>query len=164
MKGWSVVHTRPHQEARAEVNLKRQGFAPWLPVTKRSRRHARRIDTVSEPLFPGYIFVELDKEEQNWSPINGTYGVKYLITDGKEPKFLPEDFAESIRSLPGDEATYHDFQVRAGDQVKFVSGPFVDSIATVRGMLPNERVKLLLHVLGGSVTTTVSTKDVLPAP
>ena len=43
---WYVVHTRPHQERRAEANLVRQGFRTWLPVMERSRRHARRIDTV----------------------------------------------------------------------------------------------------------------------
>ena len=58
MSRWYVVHTRPHQERRAEANLLRQGFRVWLPVMERSRRHARRIETVRGALFPGYLFVE----------------------------------------------------------------------------------------------------------
>ena len=53
MNRWYVVHTRPHQEGRAEANLVRQGFRVWLPVMERSRRHARRIETVRGALFPG---------------------------------------------------------------------------------------------------------------
>ncbi len=165
MKKLGVVHTRPHQESRAELNLKRQGFIPWLPKTKRARRRARRIDTIFEPLFPGYLFVEIDPAKDDWAPINNTYGVKYLITDGKLPKFLPMEFEESIRLVDAEETetVYSTFDVRPGQRVKFVAGPFVDSIALVRKMLPKDRVKLLIEVLGGNVMATVPRRDVLPA-
>jgi transcriptional antiterminator RfaH len=52
MQRWYVVHTQSYQEARAELNLRRQGFEVWLPLSRRRRRHARRIDTVLAPLFP----------------------------------------------------------------------------------------------------------------
>jgi hypothetical protein len=51
MKRWYVVHTQTHQEARAELNLSRQGLAVWLPLFRRARRHARRIDHVLSPSF-----------------------------------------------------------------------------------------------------------------
>ena len=73
---WYVVHTRPHQERRAEANLLRQGYRAWLPQMERSRRHARRIETVRTPLFPGYLFVELDIAREAWCAINGTFGVR----------------------------------------------------------------------------------------
>ncbi|HQF30164.1 MAG TPA: transcription termination/antitermination NusG family protein, partial [Hyphomicrobiales bacterium] len=64
MAGWYVVSTQPHQEARAESNLVRQGFETWLPRFARERRHARKVDTVLVALFPGYLFVRLDPDVQ----------------------------------------------------------------------------------------------------
>ena len=86
MNRWYVVHARPHQERRAEANLLRQGFRVWLPVMERSRRHARRIETVRSALFPGYLFVELDIERATWRAINGTFGVRRLLADGLYPQ------------------------------------------------------------------------------
>ena len=85
MNRWYVVHTRPHEERRAEANLVRQGFRVWLPVMERSRRHARRIETVHSALFPGYLFAELDIGRAAWRTINGTFGVRRLLADGPPP-------------------------------------------------------------------------------
>ena len=76
MHKWYVVQTRPHQEQRAEVNLARQGYRVWLPVTERSRRQAKRIETGYAPLFPQYLFVQLDIGREPWRAINGTFGVE----------------------------------------------------------------------------------------
>ena len=75
MNRWYVVNTQSHQEARADENLRRQGFYSWLPRFRRPRKHARRTDYVSAPLFPGYLFVRLDPEAERWRSINGTFGV-----------------------------------------------------------------------------------------
>jgi hypothetical protein len=39
VRNWYVVNTHPHQEARAEVNLRQQGYEAWLPAVAQ-RRHA----------------------------------------------------------------------------------------------------------------------------
>src|SRR5690554_1682526 len=96
MKAWYVVNTRPHNECRAEMNLRRQGFNVWLPVLERSRRHARRIETVRAPLFPGYLFIELDLSRDNWWPVNGSYGVRSLLCQGGRPSALPQEFVEGL--------------------------------------------------------------------
>ena len=158
MRKWAVVHTRPHQEVRAEENLKRQGFKTWLPMMLRSRRHARRIDTKREPVFPGYIFVDLDVENERWVAINGTYGVKYLIADSRKPKMLPSDFINALRHTLDEEGncSLSPSGLKKGDLVKIISGPFVDCVATIREMLPGDRTRLLLETLGGTVVATVS--------
>jgi transcriptional antiterminator RfaH len=66
MKRWYVVHTQARQEARAQVNLRRQGFEAWLPVIRRARRDARRVDSTLASLFPRYLFVRLDLTSQPW--------------------------------------------------------------------------------------------------
>ena len=92
---WYVVNTHPHQEARAELNLRRQGFDAYLPRLVRQRRHARRVDMTSVALFPGYLFVRLDAEAQPWRVINNTFGVRRILCDGEQP--LPVEAAARRR-------------------------------------------------------------------
>ena len=59
---WYVVSTKPNQENRAALNLRKQAFEVLLPMMQKKRRHARQIETVLRPLFPGYLFVEFDPD------------------------------------------------------------------------------------------------------
>lgn len=166
MSSWCVVNTLPCQEVRAETNLLRQGYRAWLPVVRRVRRHARRIDLARVPLFPGYIFVELDLDRDTWSPINSTYGVRRILMREARPESLHECFVADLQRTVGEDGTCalppECKELRAGAQVRVVYGPFADNIATVLGLAPKERVLLLLDLLGGKVKTTMPRLAVLP--
>ncbi len=163
--GWYVVHTRPHQERRAETNLVRQGFRVWLPVMERSRRHARRIDTVRTALFPGYLFVALDVERDRWRAINGTCGVRWLLSDGERPQALPGDFVAALTHAVGTDglSTAAPADLQPGDAVTIAAGPFVECAAVVLRLAPGERVEVLLEVLGGRVPARLPRRAVVAA-
>ena len=72
---WFAVRTQPRAEEKAVRHLVNQGFAAYLPRYRRRVRHARRNEIVLRPLFPGYLFVELDPARCRWRSINGTVGV-----------------------------------------------------------------------------------------
>ena len=76
---WYVAHTQPHAENKAAVHLGRQGFVTYLPRYLKRRRHARRVDVVSAPLFPRYLFVQIDTAVQRWRSIYSTFGVSQLV-------------------------------------------------------------------------------------
>ena len=131
--GWYVVHTRPHQERRAEANLARQGYRVWLPLMERSRRHARRIETVRGALFPGYLFVELDIARDAWRAIDGTFGVRRILCDGAHPQALPQNFVAALRGATGADglSTAAPPDLRPGDAVTIAAGPFAECAAVV---------------------------------
>ena len=52
---WYVVQTHVHAESKAAAHLLRQGYETYLPRYLKRRRHARKIDLVSKPLFPRYL-------------------------------------------------------------------------------------------------------------
>ena len=165
MRQWYVVHTRPHQEQRAEVNLTRQGYRVWLPVMERSRRRARRIETGHAPLFPQYVFVELDIGREPWRAINGTFGVKRLLADGPQPQALPEEFVTALREATGTDgvSTPAPPDLQPGDAVTIATGPFVECAAVVLRLAPRERVEVLLDVLGGQVPARLPRRAVVSA-
>ena len=165
MRRWYVVQTRPRQEQRAEVNLARQGYRVWLPVMERSRRRAKRIETGYAPLFPQYLFVELDIGREPWRAINGTFGVKRLLADDTQPQALPEEFVAALREATGDDgvSTPAPPDLQPGDDVTIAVGPFVECAAVVLRLAPRERVEVLLEVLGGRVPARLPRRSVIAA-
>ncbi|MDE0203449.1 MAG: hypothetical protein OXK73_13545 [Rhodospirillaceae bacterium] len=165
MRRWYVVQTRPRQEQRAEVNLARQGYRVWLPVMERSRRRAKRIETGRAPLFPQYLFVELDIGREPWRAINGTFGVKRLLADDTHPQALPEEFVAALREATGDDgvSTPAPPDLQPGDDVTIAVGPFVECAAVVLQLAPRERVEVLLEVLGGRVPARLPRRSVIAA-
>ena len=55
-----MVYSRPGLETRALTNLKRQEYNVWLPLYRKKRRHARKLEKVLRPLFPRYLFINFD--------------------------------------------------------------------------------------------------------
>ena len=90
MKQWFVANTKSNEERKALFNIRRQGFVAYLPQYKKTRRHARKIEAVLEPLFPKYLFVQLNLDHESWSCINSTIGVKRLVQFGNKPGRSPQ--------------------------------------------------------------------------
>ncbi len=95
---WYVVQTQANAENKAVAHLRRQGFATYLPRYLKRRRHARRVDTVAAPLFPRYLFVEIDMAIQRWRSIYSTVGVSRLVCNGDCPVPVPDAVISSLRS------------------------------------------------------------------
>ena len=51
-------------------------------------------------------------------------------------------------------------QFNPGDNVKLINGPFTNFLARIEQVAPNERVWLLLDVMGKSLQVKASTKDI----
>ena len=66
---WFVVQTKPRQEQIALDNLSRQGYHSYLPRLCQQKRRRDQWHTVVEPLFPGYLFVQLTPGTDNTAPI-----------------------------------------------------------------------------------------------
>ena len=83
---WYVARTLPQREFHAARQLNNQGFRTFVPRFWKNRRHARKVETISAPLFPRYIFVVVDRTRDRWRSINGTLGVDRLLMYGGEPQ------------------------------------------------------------------------------
>ena len=75
MKRWYVIYTKPRGERIAEENLQGQGYETYLPRSDPPHERACKRVAAPEPLFPRYLFIHLDVERENPSPIRSTFGV-----------------------------------------------------------------------------------------
>lgn len=151
MKRWYVVYTRTGMERMAFGNLEEQGYTAYLPQRLKERRHARRIDTIKTPLFPRYLFVELDPKVDRWHAINGTYGVSYLITMGERPSAVPPGIVESIRERENEAGMVEIAEpcpYAEGEVVEITRGAFADQTGIFKCDDDKQRITLLLSLLG----------------
>ena len=163
---WYVVQTQARAECKAIAHLERQGFATYLPRYRKHRRHARRVDVVAAPLFPRYLFVEIDMAVQRWRSIYSTIGVSRLICIGDVPTPAP---AHVVAMLKGREDAAGFIQLdrqpsfRVGDKVRVVEGLFSDCLGLYDGMPDRDRVAVLLDLLGRKVRVLLDAEAVAAA-
>jgi transcription elongation factor/antiterminator RfaH len=161
---WYVARTLPQRELRAAQQLGNQGFRSFVPRYWKNRRHARKVETVSVPLFPRYIFVILDPGRDRWRSINGTFGVDRLLTYGGEPQTVPHGVVESLIEASDTDGTIQfDFQLREGQTVRVTAGPFADFVGELEHLDDNGRVRILLEIMGGKMRVALPQAHVAPS-
>jgi transcriptional antiterminator RfaH len=152
---WYVVHSQPNAELRAAEHLERQGFTSYVPTYLKTRRHARRIDTVRAPFFPRYLFVWIDVTQQRWRSINSTVGVSRIVGRGLMPTPVMPGVVEAIRQREGEDGLIRLAPAAAkfqpGDAVRVVDGAFEACQGLFQALTDNERVAILLDLLGRKV-------------
>lgn len=166
MNRWYIVHTQPNGEERARHNLERQGFAVYLPKYLKHRRHARRVEHVRRPLFPRYLFVRFDPDTAQWRSINGTFGVAHLVSNGNEPIPVSDSIVDAIQARhDANELVilYTPESFEPGQKLEIVDGPFAWHTGLFQRLSDNERVVLLLDLLGRQVTVTVPPEAIAAA-
>lgn len=161
---WYVARTQPQREVQAGNHLANQDYRVFVPRYWKNRRHARKVETVSAPLFSRYIFVILDIGRDRWRSINGTRGVDRLLMYGGEPQAVPKGIVESlIETADPDGNVRFDFHLREGQTVKVTAGPFAELIGRLERLDDNGRVHVLLELLGGKVPVALPQTYVAPA-
>ena len=154
--GWAVINTHTHKERLAIDNLARQGYQAYCPMVAKRIRHARKFSEVHRPLFPGYVFVELDLAKDRWRPILSTFGVRSLVRRGERPALLEAAFVEAFKARERDGAIARpDNDLAPGQDVRLSSGYFEGLTARILQVDPNERVTILLNLLNGQVKAQV---------
>lgn len=161
---WYVVQTQPHAEARANAHLRRQGFNTFLPTFLKRRRHARKTDTVTRPLFPRYMFVRVDPNTQGWRAIASTIGVMTLVGGELGPTPVREGIVEALLAEQGSDGHFRAFAARRfapGTTIKVVDGLFASALGLFDGMTDNDRVTVLLELLGRRVRVVLEPESVV---
>ena len=158
MIAWYAVHTRAQAEATALEHLLRQGYDAYLPRYRAQVRHARRLKTVLRPLFPRYLFAGVDRDAARWRPILSTVGVSDLVRAGDEPIALAPEIVETLRrqeEAGALERLARRRPPRLGELVRVSAGAFEDMIGRLVDLRDEDRVIVLLDILGRKVRTLI---------
>ena len=130
---WYVVHVRSRHEFSVTERLMKSGIDAFLPVVERLRRWKDRKKLVAFPLFPGYLFVHIRKNNIVKLSVLKTPGVVSFIgkTPG-DPEPVPDEQIISLKKLVESKESLDPYPyLKEGNRVKIKSGP----LAGVDGML-----------------------------
>lgn len=159
---WNVVATKPAEELRAAAHLSNQGFDIFLPRVRKTVRHARRVTNRLVPLFPGYLFVAADPAAR-WRAVNGTVGVRHIVTAGERPARVEPGFVEALQEGARADGTVDLSPIlEVGDRVEVATGPMAGRIGQLVGLDAQGRVAVLMTLLSGHTRVRTTLDSLLP--
>ena len=101
--------------------------------------------TVTRKIFPGYVLIKMVMTDDTWYIIRNTTGVTGFVGPGSKPVPLTEEEVEAlgvdVREIVAD--------YEVGDNVRIISGAFVDKIGLVESIdKPNRKVNVGIVMFG----------------
>lgn len=161
MQPWYIVQLKPNAEAVAARNLQRQGVQVFAPFEEIASRKGTEMVQARKSLFPGYLFVSFDPETVGWRTVNSTMGVSRLVRFAEDrPAQVPPGLISSLmgRCNPSGKLLPPCF-LHEGDAVHVTGGPLAGLIGTVEQLAPNQRIRILLDILGKSTRVAICAAD-----
>lgn len=158
---WYPVQVRPNCFKIAERNLVRQRFGVFAPTIEQRVQKNGRFRVRVGPLFPGYLFVGFDPEQGRWRKVDSTYGVSRLVAshEGRAAS-IPASFIAALKDRCNPAGLLQESRtLKSGDTVQVVNGPFANLVATVECLAEEQRVWVLLDLLGRRTRIKVPVED-----
>lgn len=130
LRNWYAIWTRSRHEKMVIEALKEKEFETFLPLVETVRQWSDRKKKVLLPLFPGYVFASLHREE--FQKVYYTSGVAKILGTNGTPIPIPRQTISDIQrvvtsSLPVD--LYPTLPV--GSRVVIRNGPLVGMQGTL---------------------------------
>jgi len=161
---WYCVKTKPKQEGVATRLLRGElELEVFCPKIRFKRARSTGVAWVNEAMFPGYLFVRFIYP-RFYRRIAATSGVAKTLSFGGRPAVLDDLIITDLRRHVADGETVEiASEIKEGEEIKVVEGPFLGVRALVTRVLPSrERVAILLNMLGQEREIEVPAGAVLP--
>lgn len=172
MENYYAIHTMSGKESRVRDTLINRAVAQkaWgrsitdvlIPTEKEyiTKNGVRKI--VDKKIFPGYIFVKMDLNEDTQKLIQTTDGVTGFVRSGTKPVPLSQKEVDNLLSnIKSSEDSSPKSIYKINDIVKIASGPFADysgkieSVDVIKG-----KIKAYIHVFGRDTLVELDMSDV----
>jgi transcriptional antiterminator RfaH len=167
MSFWYAVQTKPRQEGLAETHLLRQHFETYLPKVLLRKRKRDKWTKVVEPLFPRYLFIRVDPDQDTLAPVRSTHGVAGLVRFGHKLQPVPDGVIDYLRQAENPDTHQHhaeEWPHRSGDAVQVLEGPFKGLTGVFQAATAEDRALLLIELLGRQNTVDVDMAAIAAAP
>jgi len=143
---WYVIGAKLRREQFAQEQLARREVVTFLPRIVEPLRFDGR--SVIAPLFPGYLFVRIDIEEQ-YCDVVWTPGVRKFIGFGTMPSPVDDAVVEFLQERTGEEGILRAMPVfHSGDRVRITHGPLEGLVGIIESPgCGRGRVRVLMELL-----------------
>ncbi len=144
---WYVVHSYSGMENKVKKNLEHR--AESMGMTDRIlqvvvpteteieiKEGVRRV--VERRVFPGYILIEMNMDEDSWYVVRNTPGVTSFVSMGDKPSPLSEAEVDRIMSRIESDEPRVKVSFDVGERVRITQGPFAEFTGVVDTIEPEK--------------------------
>lgn len=157
-RNWYVLHTYSGYEdavARAlkqrveSLGMEDKIFNVIVPKEKKIKIKNGKRKTIEEKIYPGYVLVEMIVTDDSWYVVRNTPNVTGFVGAGTTPVPVSTGEIENLKKRMAGEEPQYKIEVKPGDLVKIIDGPFKDFDGKV-AETDEERgkVKVLVNMFG----------------
>ena len=156
---WYAVQTAPRHEKCVRDRLNYNGTNCFLPVYKKVQRWKNGCAPELElPLFPGYLFVQIDLIHR--VRVLELPGVVSLVGAGRRPSPLLDSEIDALRNgLQPDKCEPHSY-LAIGQRVRITAGPLANWTGILERKNKGFRVVLVLDQIMQGVAVEVDANDI----
>jgi len=163
---WYVVHTYAGYENKVKSNLlnrirsmhvEERIFEVVIPMEDVIEFKGGQRRVVQKKVFPGYLLVRMDLDDDSWYVVRNTPGVTGFVgPSGSKPVPLSRKEVEDIlgvAKLEGapvvEKKVRPRFEFEDGEQVRVVTGPFADFNGAISEIdVDRSKLKVLVNIFG----------------
>lgn len=158
---WYVVYSRPRCEKKIAETLAESGVGHYCPLNKVEKQWSDRRKTVLEPLFKGYVFVQLE-EKHKWE-IRKVDGVLNFVHWLGKPAIVPQEEIDTIRKFlhEFDNVTVTNTAIHVNDAVVIKQGIMMDYHGLVLEITGN-RAKVQIKSMGVELSAVFEKSNLSP--
>ncbi|MDP1809641.1 MAG: transcription termination/antitermination protein NusG [Actinomycetota bacterium] len=170
MKRWFVIHTYSGYENKVKTNLEHRIasmdmenniFQVIIPTEDVMEIKAGKKVVSQKKVFPGYILVQMELEDDSWYVVRNTPGVTGFVGSNAKPTALSEDEVDKIlhRVAAGKPKPTTEFS--DGQTVKVINGPLADFTGTISEInMDQSKMKVLVSIFGRETPVELSFSQV----
>jgi len=171
---WYVVHSYAGYENKVKTNLETRInsldmedyiFQIEVPTEEVTEVKNGKRQTVQRKVYPGYILVRMDLNDESWSAVRNTPGVTGFVGATSRPSPLLLNEVVKILAPAVEKKTERpvvrmvDFEV--GESVTVMDGPFATLPATINEINPEQqKLKVLVSIFGRETPVELSFNQV----
>lgn len=119
---WYALQHKPAQGDRALSHLQNQDIFCFYPKIVVEKIKAGKRTKTLEPLFPGYLFVNLEQTDPMWAKLRSTRGVLRIVGFANKPAAISDDVIKHIKESL--DSVVEQGGIKPGQAVQLNEGPF----------------------------------------
>ena len=162
---WFVIHSyagyenkvKSNLESRiASMNMEERIFEAVIPMEDVVEFKNGKKQVVSKKVFPGYLLVRMELDDDSWYVVRNTPGVTGFVGLGARPTPLSRREVEGILQVKPEEGegargkkSRPRLQYELGESVRVREGPFADFSGTISEINEDQlKLKVLVNIFG----------------
>ena len=169
-KRWYIIHTYSGYENKVKKDLEKRIeymnmadkiFRIEVPQKTITKVKDGKKQDREEKIFPGYVLVEMIMDDDSWYVVRHTAGVTKFVGSAKKPIPAKDSEIKKIIHRTQNQVTKIELDVKVGDQIRIVSGPFSEFMGEITEVYPDKsKIRANVSIFGRETPVELEYKQI----